>query len=220
MIVHSSVAVTLVGGGQLGTSDLSLSLTIAPRLVAADGGAAAALAAGLRPEAVFGDMDSLEPALVARLGGAVHRIDEQETTNFDKALRSISAPLVVAVGFTGGRMDHALAVLHTLILRPALPCIVLGDESLTFLCPPLLRLDLAPETLVSLFPMGAVRVASEGLVWPTAGLLLAPDSRIGTSNAATGPVTLRPDAARLLVILPRGQLGPAAAALGTAGRWA
>ena len=86
------------------------------------------------------------------------------------------------------------------------PCLLVGPESLCCHAPPSLTLDLAPGTLVSLFPLARVRVGSRGLRWPTDALTLDPLTRIGTSNEATGPVTLRPSAPGLLVILPRAAL--------------
>lgn len=220
MIVRSPEPVTLVGGGDLGMDDLATALSRAPALVAADGGAAALLAAGLVPLAVIGDMDSIPPDAAAAFGDRLHRVPEQETTDFDKALRGIAAPLIIAIGFTGGQMDHALAALHSLVVRPQARCVILGGDSLTFLCPPVLALDLPPGTRLSLFPLGPVMVAAQGLLWPTDGLRFAPDSRIGTSNAVAGPVLLRPDAARMLVILPRGCLDAATMALTQAPEWA
>ncbi len=206
MIVHSTVPVTLVGGAKLRQRDLTIALKHAPILVAADGGAGAVLAAGLIPEAVIGDMDSLQPDAALAFADRLHRIAEQDTTDFDKALRHIAAPLVIAVGVTGGRFDHELAVMHTLVRRAGQRCIVLGAESLTFVCPPTIALTLPVGMVFSLFPMGSVRVASEGLRWPTAGLDFAPDSVIGTSNEVVGPVVLDADRPAMLVILPRAAL--------------
>jgi thiamine pyrophosphokinase len=219
MIVHVLDPVTLVGGGHLGTTDLAEALILAPVLVAADGGAVAALDAGLLPVAVIGDMDSLPLAAQDRLSDRLHPITEQDTTDFDKALRGITAPLVIAVGFTGGRLDHALAALHTLVLRPDRPCIILGPESLTFLCPPSIHLALQPDTIVSLFPLADCRVASQGLRWPTDHLDFAPHRQIGTSNQSVGPVTLQGDRPAMLVILPRATLKLASRALIAAPGW-
>jgi thiamine pyrophosphokinase len=212
-IVHSSLPVTLVGGADLAPEDLKVALTLAPGLVAADGGAGAVLAAGLVPLAVIGDMDSLSSAAAAAFADLLHPLAEQETTDFDKTLRHVETPLVIAVGVTGGRFDHELAVMHALVRHPSRPCIVLGAQSIVFLCPPDLRLDLPPGSPFSLFPMGAVRVRSEGLLWPTEGICFAPDTAIGTSNAVAGPVRLRPDVALMLVILPREALPVAVGAL-------
>lgn len=212
-IVSSAAPVTLVGGSDLGADDLITALGLAPTLVAADGGAEAVLKAGLVPVAVIGDMDSLGAEALDRLSDRLHTVSEQESTDFDKALRHIDASLVLALGVTGGRFDHELAMVHVLLCHPDRPCIALGAQSLTFLCPPHLSLDLPVGTTLSLFPMAGVRTRSTGLRWATDGLDFAPDRRIGTSNEVTGPVTLTPDAPQMLVILPRSALEEAVRAL-------
>ncbi len=211
-IVHSDVAVTLLGGGVLGDGDMQVALARASRLVAADGGADRALAEGLTPEAIIGDMDGIGAA-ADRFADRMHRIAEQDSTDFEKALRNIDAPLVLAVGFTGGRTDHELAVFHVLQRHPDRRCLIIGSESITFLCPPSLTLDLEVGMPFSLFPLGAVSVESEGLRWPTRGIDFGPDRRIGTSNEVVGPVALRAEAPLMLVILPRSALDTAIAAL-------
>lgn len=213
-IVASQTPVTLIGGSGCRMEDLEDVLMIAPTLVAADGGGAAALAMGHDPVAVIGDLDSLPPASAAALADRLHKIDEQNSTDFDKALRSITAPLVIAVGFTGGRLDHELAVMSSLFAWPDRPCIVLGPETLVFHCPPRLRLGLAAGALVSLYPMQPLTVSSRGLTWELDRLALTPGGRLGTSNAARGPdVEVRPSGAGLLVILERQALGAAVKAL-------
>lgn len=218
-LVRAAGPVTLVGGGRIGADDLALALSFAPDAVAVDGGAGHLLAAGLAPLAVIGDMDSLPAAAAAAFARLLCPIAEQDTTDFDKALRSTDAPLALAVGFSGGRFDHELAVLAALLRHADRPCIVIGAESLTFHCPPGLSLDLPGGSLLSLFPLVPVRLSSEGLRWPTGGIAFRPDGMIGTSNEVTGPVRLTAEGPGMLVILPRAALGPAVAALTAGPRW-
>jgi len=214
-IVQSKTGVTLVGGGAFAPGLLAHALQFAPRLVAADGGADRALSAGHEPEAVIGDMDSLSASGRERLGeGRLHRIAEQETTDFDKALRSIHAPFVLAVGFTGARMDHTLGMFDVLLRHRDRRCLTLGESDLCFLCPTELTLSLDPGTRLSLFPMGEVRGTSTGLRWPIGGIDFAPGGRTGLSNEARGPeVRLSFSAPRMLLIVPLTALEPAIAAL-------
>jgi thiamine pyrophosphokinase len=200
-------------------ANLPLALALAPVLVAADGGADAARRRGLSPVAVIGDMDSLSPAARRAFADRLHPVAEQDTTDFDKALTRIDAPAVLALGFAGGRLDHELAALHSLVRRADRPCLLLGARTLAFHAPPRLALDLAPGTLVSLFPFARVRAASRGLRWPTDHLVFAPDRRVGTSNEAAGPVEVTPSRPGMLVILPRATLPLALAALLAAPRW-
>jgi thiamine pyrophosphokinase len=183
-------------------------------LVAADGGAGHALAAGHQPEAVIGDMDSLLAADRALLdAGRIHQIAEQDSTDFEKCLTAIRAPVVLGLGFTGPRLDHQLAAYNALVRHHGSRCILVGADEVVMLAPPALRLDLTPGDTVSLFPMGAVEAKSEGLHWPVGGLSFAPDGRVGTSNRATGPIWLAVTAPKMLLFLPRHVLGQLVATL-------
>ena len=216
-IVHDSRPVTLVGGGKVKKSLLRAAIVHGPKVVAADGAVKAVLKAGLDPEAVIGDFDSIsEAARAAVPAGRCHVIDEQDSTDFEKCLGRISAPLVIGVGFMGGRLDHQLAVLHGMLRFAGRPCLLLGRKDIAFLAPPELRLSLPEGSRVSLFPLAAVEARSEGLRWPLDGIDFAPGRRIGTSNlVAQGVPVVRitTDRPGMLVILPAARLGPAVAAL-------
>ncbi|WP_308917037.1 thiamine diphosphokinase [Jannaschia sp. LMIT008] len=213
---HSAApGITLVGGGPADTSALKAALSRAPRVVAADGGADACLAHGLRPAAVVGDMDSLSPAARSAFRDVLVPVAEQNSTDFAKALRHADADFVLAVGFLGGRIDHALAVFSHLAERGSgAPAVVLlSAEDCVCLAPRRLALDLAPGCRVSLWPLGRARLRSTGLRWPLDGLMLEPAGRVGTSNRATGPVTLRCDGPCLLIV-PLDALDALASGLG------
>ena len=213
-IVDETRAVTLVGAGQPEPQDLEESLSLAPVLVAADGGASLALAQGRVPEAVIGDFDSISKQSQAQIPKErLFPIREQETTDFDKALRSLRAPLILGVGFLGGRLDHQLAALNTLVQRADRRCILIGAQELVFHAPQHVTLPLAAGDVVSLFPLAPVRGSSTGLEWPIDGLLLEPGARIGTSNRATGPVQLATEGPGLLAMVPRHYLAQLTQAL-------
>ncbi|MGK7654768.1 thiamine diphosphokinase [Roseovarius sp. B08] len=203
MIVHQLNPVTLVGGGQLGENDLKRAIAVGNHVVAADGGADSVKRAGLVPSAVIGDFDSLSDETRATLSpDRLYHISEQDSTDFEKCLRNVDAPLILGVGFTGRRIDHHLANLNALVRYPHRRCILLDGTDIVFLAPPSIALDLPPGTPVSLFPLGIVEGMSEGLEWPISGLTFTPDGRVGTSNRATGPVSLHVTAPKMLLILP------------------
>ncbi len=218
-IVAQNEPVALIGGAGFSVADLQLAKRHAKTLVAADSGADRLLSQGVIPDAVIGDMDSLSAGAAAALADRLHPVDEQDTTDFDKALRSIDAPLVLAFGVTGGLFDHELAVMHSLLRHPARRCVVVGAETLVFLCPPQFVLDLPAGTRLSLFPFDEVRVQSTGLRWSTQGLRFHPMSRIGTSNEVSGLVELIADKPAMLTILPREALGAVIGAMVVAPRW-
>ncbi len=214
-ILEAECGVTLVGGAELGSGLLDMALARAPRLVAADGGADRALAAGHVPELTVGDFDSLSDAGRAALGPAsLHHITEQDTTDFDKVLRSVAAPFLLAVGFTGTRLDHTLGAFNVLARHPARRCLLLDAQDVCFLAPPEMGLRLAPGTRLSLFPMGPVTGHSTGLHWPLQGIEFAPGATTGLSNRVSAPeVRLGFSAPRMLVLLPLDALDAALAGL-------
>ncbi|WP_425038393.1 thiamine diphosphokinase [Primorskyibacter sp. S187A] len=220
IIVESPKPLVLVGGGAGSAQDLQEIRHFSDTFVAADGGAELCLAAGIMPNATIGDLDSLSAETRARLPSErVHCIEEQNSTDFDKALRSIHAPLVIGVGFLGKRIDHQLAALNRLVARATMSIILLDGEDIVFHCPPALSLDLRAGARVSLFPMAPTQGRSTGLKWPIDGIGMAPAARVGTSNEATGPVSLAMDAPGMLVILPRALLSLAVRQLQRAAPW-
>ncbi|HMS96682.1 MAG TPA: thiamine diphosphokinase [Tabrizicola sp.] len=204
-IVQSLQGITLVGGGPFAGRDLSRCLARAPVPVAADSGADRLLGHGVMPEAVIGDFDSISDAARARIPLArQHVIAEQETTDFDKALRMVQAPFILALGFAGARLDHGLAAFNTLIRSRNQACILVGPKDICFAAPRRIVLELRAGDALSLFPLGPVTWRSKGLEWPVEGLDFAPDGRIGTSNRVmSGLVELEFDTPGMLVILPR-----------------
>ncbi|MBN2906102.1 MAG: thiamine diphosphokinase [Rhodobacteraceae bacterium] len=213
-LLHSSDNITILGGGAVDSRALGQALALAPVLVAADGGADAALAAGHMPRLVIGDFDSISAAARAAIPAVrQHPIAEQDSTDFEKCLRAVTAPLILGLGLLGARLDHQLAALNTLVRYPDRRCVLVGAKDLCFHCPANLRLDLPVGTRVSLFPLAPVTGQSEGLRWPIGGIGFAPGGRIGTSNAASGPVRLRMAGPGMAVIVPRAHLAEVARAL-------
>ncbi len=206
-IVRAEEPIALFGGGEIGPDDLNLALNRVKRVVAADGGAASLIDSGHMPEAVIGDFDSLSRRYRDQiLAERLFPVREQDSTDFDKALRNIEAPLVLGVGFLGGRVDHQLAVFSALVRLQDRPCVLLGEREVIFHAPPRIAFSVEPGQVVSLFPFRRVTGRSRGLEWPIDGLVLEPDGRVGTSNRALADVELEVDGPGLLVIVPRDAL--------------
>ena len=86
-------------------------LHAAARIVCCDGAASALLRAGLEPDLVVGDLDSLDPALKKRFGKRLVHESEQETNDLSKAFRACMARGwrdIVILGAGGRREDHLL----------------------------------------------------------------------------------------------------------------
>lgn len=209
--------VTLVGGGAPSVQNITESLTLAPNLVAADGGANFCAQMGQTPAAIIGDFDSLDPEVqvnfaTSQMIEVADRVD-QDTTDFAKCLTRIQAPFILGVGFSDARLDHTLANFGVLAQRPGPPTIMIGTQDVVFAAPSEIALDLPVGTRLSVFPMEPLRGTSEGLEWPIDGLTLSPMGRIGTSNRVTGPVRLTFERPGCLVLTPRATLRAVLSAL-------
>ncbi|MEP6020711.1 MAG: thiamine diphosphokinase [Paracoccaceae bacterium] len=206
-IVNSMEPITLVGGGEAHVNDVKQALLLSNQCVAADGGLGLVLAAGVTPAAVIGDFDSVSAAEMGQIEqNLLHKISEQDSTDFEKALRNVNAPAILAVGFMGGRLDHQLAVLNALVTHRDQVIVVIGETEVVFHLPKDIVLPTESGDVVSLFPFAHTSGVSDGLQWPIEGLDFAPWGRIGTSNKALGPVHLQMNAPGMLGVIPRARV--------------
>lgn len=205
--VQSQHGVTLVGGGDVDAEILEDALKIAPTLIAADGGADHALALGYTPEAAIGDLDSISAEARERVGASnvIEAID-QDKTDFEKSVALIDAPLILGVGFFGGRLDHSLAALSALVQIGEKPVILVGAEDVVFNAPSEISLEIEVGCRFSVFPFAEMRAKSQGLEWPLDPHVLSPMGRIGTSNRVTGPVHITFDRPGAVLLTSRAGL--------------
>jgi thiamine pyrophosphokinase len=146
-------------------------------VIAADSGLESAMAAGIDPDLVVGDMDSLSvSALLNRFAAERKRIlpadkDETDTEFGFRTLQDMGCTEIVIAGGGGGRIDHMLAI-AMLFERDNHPRRWITEkEDILFIEGTMEFIGRIGETL-SLFPIGAVADAmhSEGLKWPLDGL--------------------------------------------------
>lgn len=202
----------VVGGGAVDLDLLRELYLNGGHLVGADSGADTIVAAGLKPEVIIGDFDSLKEPLAWLGKTRLMQITEQDTTDFEKVLYSTDAPVTVALGMTGKRFDHTLAALDAVTRYAAIRRVILVDEEdLALPVDGAFSFAVDPGERVSVHPLAPVKFSkSEGLKYPLAGISLAPGVRTGTSNAATaGPFSITPEEgvpAPWLLILDRKHL--------------
>jgi len=179
----------------------------ADMIVAADGGANAALRSGIRPDVIIGDLDSILPGTRKKFHNVrMVRISRQDNTDLEKALDFISAsgPSSVAVaGATGGRIDFTLGNLSVFWkYTRALGITFVGDGWRAF--PALGRRTVnAPRgTIVSLLPFGRCGgITLRGLRYPLTGAAMGP-GEIGVSNVVTtSPFSVTVRRGRMLIVI-------------------
>ncbi|MEO1639220.1 MAG: thiamine diphosphokinase [Pseudomonadota bacterium] len=175
--------------------------------VGVDGGADHLLKAGIAPEAVVGDLDSLSSRARATFSDRLFEVAEQSTTDFEKAVTRVEAKGLIAIGFTGGRIDHALSVLNVMARHRDRPIFLLDEADVSWVLSGAdVAFDLPKGTRVSVMPLGQAQVTVTGLVWPFADQAMSPDGFTSPSNAAIGgAVTVAADGP-VLITVPQAHL--------------
>jgi len=175
---------------------------------AADGGAAACLEAGVTPELVAGDFDSLSPAQLPP-DWVYREFPEQDRSDFEKVLGCLPPEIsrITVLGGLGKRVDH---LWNNLLIAAALP----PDREVGFLDARqrLIRLTpeagfhqtLPPDTTISLLPCGTVSgVNTRGLRWDLQAEELGSGRQLSQSNRVEIPeVSVTLEQGTLYVWLP------------------
>jgi thiamine pyrophosphokinase len=178
----------IVGGGSVDPALLRELAGHSVALVGADGGADAIGDAGLVPSAIIGDLDSVRDRAGWEKRTRVIHIPEQITTDFQKAIYSTSAPVTLALGMTGKRLDHTLAALSAVLqYAPTRKLLLVDEVDVALAVVGSIRFQAGMRERVSIHPLLPIRFTrSTGLFYPMDGLLLEPGGLIGTSNEGTG----------------------------------
>jgi len=168
-------------------------------LLCADGGARTALALGLQPEVVVGDLDSLGEAMQARLKAMGCRMvvypAAKDWTDLELALRLAveeGASEIVVMGALGGRLDQELANLLLLFLPELreVPTRIVDDRQEMFVVRGQAEIVGQAGDVVSLIPLGGdvKGIVTEGLLYPLRGEPLVIGPARGVSNVMAAQV--------------------------------
>jgi len=176
--------VTLVGGGGFSKTLLSASLILTDDLVAADGGANF-LPTQSVPKYIIGDLDSIvSPEKWVRRGSELIRINDQNSTDFDKCISAIKSKKIIALGFMEQRLDHFLAACNALV-RCKRQIFLIGKRDIIFHLPNEFSIKLPINSRVSLFPFEDIKkVKALGLKYSVEDISFSPIGKIGTSNVS------------------------------------
>ena len=197
----------LIGGAGPGKDALALVARGMDLIVAADSGLEPALAAGLSPDLVVGDMDSLSNVSLLDGFPPSHVLtfprdkDETDTEIGLRIMKERGCTEITLAGGGSGRIDHLLGI-AALFERSAPPARWLTDYEELRLVQREAEFGGWQGCTVSIFPVGkrAARMHSEGLQWPLDGLVFRRGFG-GISNRATAArVRISVGVGRLLVI--------------------
>jgi thiamine pyrophosphokinase len=178
-------------------------------IICADGGTRHALALGLQPNLIIGDMDSAEQGQLQKLQAAGVPIElfshDKNETDLELAIKhaiDLHPNQIIIIGALGGRLDQTLANIGLLSdprHKPALPKAHRDDVSLAegsldmrlddgveevFICRDHAQVHGKSGDLVSLIPWQgpATNVQTENLKWPLQSETLYPHKTRGISN--------------------------------------
>ncbi len=184
--------------------------------ICADGGMRHALALGVRPNLLIGDMDSADKAQLQRLqkdGVAVELFPrDKNETDLELAIQraiELKPEQILIVAALGGRLDQTLANI-TLLADPRLAGFDVrlddGVEEI-FLCRDQAQVQGRSGDLVSLIPwQGAVSdIQTHNLKYPLQRETLYPDKTRGVSNEMLGDSASISIGAGLLLVVHRRQ---------------
>lgn len=189
--------VVIFAGGTLRQGKaVAAALASADMIIAADSGAAAALANGRIPAIVVGDLDSLDTPTQQQLQGQstfIHANVEKDETDSELAIQTAlqhGADRITLLGALGGaRFDHTLANILLLVGFEHVPIRIIDGPSICWLLrgPAHTSISGQPEDLVSLLPLtgDATGVKASGLYYPLTGETLRFGKPRGVSNKLT-----------------------------------
>lgn len=174
-------------------------------IAAADGGAVQLLRAGLLPDVVIGDLDSLPVAARKKIPAdhLVH-VATQQNNDLEKALSYLLKKRVTSctlVGFTGGRWDFSFGNLLLLSrFAKKMELTLVGEEWQFYVLTAGRRFTCSKGARASLLPLTACRgVSLEGFVYPLKSAALP----VGTTRTLSN----RTSSVRVQVGLQKGVLG-------------
>lgn len=180
-------------------------------VVAVDAGLARVHALGLKPDLIIGDMDSVDPELLALYADCEQQRHPSLKNETDTELALLwcleaGAGDVVICNDLGGRFDHSLALiqnLENLHARGVYGRIESASQRVWFLEKDTL-IKSRQGCLLSLLAWGAAAefANSQGLQYPLAGLILKPQKARGISNRIeSGEARIRLASGKILAIL-------------------
>jgi thiamine pyrophosphokinase len=166
------------------------------QIFCADGGTVHALALGLKPQAIIGDLDSLPPAILAEMEAAgitIYRHPaRKDQTDLELAFQLALAEQpdeILLVTALGGRLDQTLANIF-LLTRPDYASIQLalidGSQWATVLhSHQAITITGRPGDTLSLVPLSSTvrQVTLTGVEWPLENATLSLGSTYSISNA-------------------------------------
>lgn len=189
-------AAILVNGTVLPDDETLHAIQSCDLIVCADGAAGWALTAGIKPDVLIGDMDSIDPALLVMVNNEpieIFRLPEKKDDTDTQAAVDLAmergADEFLITGALGGRLDHTLGNLMLLIrlVRRGKAAVLSDERQMVLAACSEIILHGKPGRLVSIVPFGdgLFIEKTEGLAYPIHHRSIPCDITLGISNVFT-----------------------------------
>lgn len=166
-----------------------------PTVLAVDGGLLACRDAGVVPGILVGDLDSVSPSDIGSLPESVEIVrfpSDKDVSDLDLALEyvlSAGGGRVVVTRASGGRLDHQLAVIGSVLRHPPIECSLVESA----LVGEVVRADVSSSVVIhgedaefSIVCVEPAVVTVEGARWPLSSVRIEPLSSLTLSNRVSG----------------------------------
>ncbi len=162
----------------------------AERIICCDGSAEQLLKAGMVPDAIVGDLDTLPAGIAERFSDRIYRSKEQETNDLTKAVNWCAGKGykdIVILGATGKREDHTIGNISLLAeYVKETSVIIVTDTGIFIPFKESSSVSTLPGQQVSVFSVDpGTEITSEGLKYPLKDLRLT-NWWVATLNEAVG----------------------------------
>jgi thiamine pyrophosphokinase len=200
--------VVLVGGGEISWEQLQLIRQYSYPMIGVDSGANALRLNDIIADVVIGDLDSISELAAFPQTTDTIKVSEQQTTDFEKALYTIDAPLFICFGFWGDRLDHCLSALHVLTkYRGRKRILLIGQADLIFTPQKTLEMEIGTKSRFSIYPLKTTSfLISSGFLYSLDGLTVEVGESMSVSNETTHSrillTTTKETKSNYVVILP------------------
>jgi thiamine pyrophosphokinase len=184
-------------------------------IICADGGAEYVIKCGLTPDALIGDLDSIDEELLKKIENTKCKVRKYPRNKdytdtqlaIDYAIKMGTKELIM-VGSVGDRIDHSLAniFLLTKLIKKNINACIINEKNTIYITEKLITLTGCLGDIVSLIPVGGdvKGIYTEGLEYKLTGQDITMGDPIGISNIFVNEnVEIRVESGLLLVIKSR-----------------
>ena len=183
-------------------------LKAAEYIICCDGSAEKLLSAGLKPDAIVGDIDTLSEVLQLEYASIVHRESEQEHNDLTKAVLFAiekGPSSIVIVGATGLREDHTIGNISLLSYYKALsdiPVELYTDTGKFFSLSKSSTIVAPIGSKVSIFSLDTdIHIISEGLRYPLDNVIFDSWWKATLNETTQDPFKLTFESGRVILFL-------------------